>query len=52
MKSPARQKISIERSITSIMKNVSSNWLSVMPLETDHFDLSPKEFRDTLAIRH
>lgn len=49
---PARQKRSVERSINSIMKNASSNWLSIMPLVKDHFDLSPQEFRDALAIRY
>lgn len=31
MKLRARQKGSVERSITLIMKNLSSNWLSVIP---------------------
>ena len=27
-----------------------SSWLSVMPLESHNFDLSPQEFRDALAL--
>ena len=27
-----------------------SSWLSVVPLESHHFDLSPQEFRDALAL--
>lgn len=42
----------IEKSITSIMKNASSNWLYVMSLVKDNFDLSPQEFRDALVIRY
>ena len=29
-----------------------SNWLSVLPIAKFHFDLSPQEFRDALAIRY
>ena len=29
-----------------------SSWLSVVPLESHHFDLSPQEFRDALALRY
>lgn len=42
----------IERSITAKMKTKSSNWLSLIPTKKDHFDLSPLEFRDALAIRY
>ena len=29
-----------------------SSWLSVMPLESDHFDLFPQEFRDAIALHY
>ena len=29
-----------------------SGWLSVLPLARDQFDLSPQEFRDTLALHY
>ena len=29
-----------------------SSWLSVVPFEGHHFDLSPQEFRDALALRY
>jgi uncharacterized C2H2 Zn-finger protein len=48
----ANKKRAIERSIASKMKSKSSNWLSVIPTKKDHFDLSPTEFRDALAIRY
>ena len=39
----------------AILRAKNSNlsfWLSVVPLETHHFDLSPQEFRDALALRY
>jgi len=34
-------------------KNLNlSSWLSVIPLEGHHFDLSPQEFKDTLALHY
>ena len=29
-----------------------SEWLSVIPLKQDQFDLSPQEFHDALALRY
>ena len=29
-----------------------SGWLSVIPMEGNHFDLSPCEFRDAMALRY
>ena len=29
-----------------------SGWLSVIPVEGNHFDMSPNEFRDALALRY
>ena len=34
------------------MNNSCSGWLSVVPSEENHFDLSPDEFRDALALRY
>ena len=30
----------------------TSNWLTVVQISKYHFDLSPKEFRDALALRY
>ena len=34
------------------MNNSCSGWLTVVPSEENHFDLSPDEFRDALALRY
>ena len=34
------------------MNNSYSGWLSVFPSKGNHFDLSPDEFRDDLALRY
>lgn len=49
--SPIKRR-AIERSISTKMKTKSSNWLSTIPSKKDHFDLSPLEFRDALALRY
>ena len=33
-------------------RNSNSSWLSVLPLECNHFNLNSQEFRDTLALRY
>ncbi|KAL1462001.1 hypothetical protein WDU94_013856 [Cyamophila willieti] len=48
---PAKRR-AVERSITKISQTKTSNWLSVLPIRKDHFDLSANEFRDALAIRY
>lgn len=49
---PEDRKRAIERSVFKTSKCKSSGWLSVLPLQKQHFDLSPCEFRDALAIRY
>lgn len=34
------------------VKDCNSYWLSVVPLQSHHFDLSSQEFRDALALRY
>jgi hypothetical protein len=46
------KKRAIERSIFKKTKTKSSTWLSVTPTKKDNFDLSPLEFRDSLALRY
>ena len=43
--SPDRQ-----RAIQRALKGKTSTWLTVLPLQKYHFDLSPMKFRDGLAI--
>ena len=41
-----------QRSILRLKDTNLSSWLSVVPLESHHFDLSPQEFRDALALHY
>ena len=43
--SPDRQ-----RAIRRALKGKTSTWLTILPLQKYHFDLSPMQFRDGLAI--
>ena len=45
--SPDRQ-----RAIRRALKGKASTWLTVLPLQKYHFNLSPMQFRDGLAIRY
>lgn len=45
---PERQR----RPLIRIVEGKASHWLSVVPTAADHFDLSPVEFRDALALRY
>jgi hypothetical protein len=40
------------RSITRIVEEKTSHWLTVLPIARNHFDLSCSEFRDALSIRY
>jgi len=33
-------------------RDSGSSWLSVLPIECHHFDLSSPQFRDALALRY
>ena len=41
-----------KRAIQRAVKGKTSTWLTVIPISHYHFDLSPSEFRDALAIRY
>jgi len=41
-----------KRAIQRVVKGKTSTWLTVLPVSHYHFDLSPSEFRDALAIRY
>ena len=41
-----------ERSIIRKIENKCSGWLSIAPTDRNHFDMSPDEFRDSLALRY
>ena len=41
-----------KRAIKRAISGKTSAWLSVLPLATCHFDLSPAQFRDGLAVRY
>ena len=41
-----------KRAIKRAVKGKTSTWLTVIPVSHYHFDLSPSEFRDALAIRY
>ena len=41
-----------KRAIQRVVKGKTSTWLTVLPVSHYHFDLSPSEFRDVLAIRY
>ena len=41
-----------ERSIIRKIDNKCSGWLSIAPTDRNHFDMSPDEFRDSLALRY
>ena len=41
-----------QRAVLRAKDSNLSSWLSVVPLESYHFDLSPQEFRDALALRY
>ena len=41
-----------KRAIPRVVKRKTSTWLTVLPVSHYHFDLSPSEFRDALAIRY
>ncbi|KAI5742861.1 hypothetical protein M8J77_012006 [Diaphorina citri] len=45
---PRKKKRKLER----ITSNNCSQWLTVIPISNDHFDLSPTQFRDALAMRY
>ena len=45
--SPDRQ-----RALRRSLNGKTSTWLNVLPLQNYHFDLSPLQFRDGLAIRY
>ena len=44
--------LSQQRSIARKLDFQCSTWLSVIPLESNHFDMSAIEFRDALALRY
>ena len=48
MQFTSKQKRAIKRAISG----KTSEWLSVLPIATCHFDLSPAQFRDGLAVRY
>ena len=41
-----------QRAIQRAKDNKISSWLTVIPVEKSHFDLSAREFRDGLALRY
>ena len=41
-----------QRVLQRAKNNILAVWLSVTPVENNHFDLSAHEFRDALAIRY
>ena len=41
-----------QRALRRALKGKTSTWLNVLPLQNYHFDLSPLQFRDGLAIRY
>ena len=41
-----------QRVILRARFNSPSGWLTVLPTEKDHFDLTAQEFRDALAVRY
>ena len=41
-----------QRAIQRAKDNKLSSWLTVIPVEKSHFDLSAREFRDGLALRY
>ena len=42
----------VRRCIKRKIEFQCSGWLSVIPVEGNHFDMSPNEFRDRLALRY
>ena len=42
----------IKRAIKRAVEGKTSNWLTVVPVACHHFDLSPTEFRNALALRY
>ena len=41
-----------QRAVLRAKDSNLSSWLSVVPLESHHFNLSPQEFRDPLALHY
>ena len=41
-----------KRSLVKKLNQKCSAWLSVIPSKSNHFDLSPDEFRDAIALRY
>ena len=46
--------IDVKRSrlVRRAINGKTSNWLTVIPISKYHFDLSPTEFRDALALKY
>ena len=40
------------RSFRNVINGKTSNWFTVMPISRYHFNLSPIELRDDLALRY
>uniref|UniRef100_A0A8D8SFY5 Uncharacterized protein n=2 Tax=Cacopsylla melanoneura TaxID=428564 RepID=A0A8D8SFY5_9HEMI len=41
-----------KRTLTRVVEGKASHWLNVIPTAADHYDLSPTQFRDALALRY
>ena len=41
-----------KRAIKRAVEGKKSNWLTVLPVARHHFDLSPTEFHEVLALRY
>ena len=47
-----KSSMTLQRAVSRANQGHISAWLTVLPLQKSHFDLSAREFRDALAMRY